>query len=289
MRIEIDSRSGFCFGVVHAIRAAEEALKAGRPLYCLGDIVHNTMEVNRLKKMGLQIIDHETYQTKSDCSVLIRAHGEPPETYQYADENNINLIDATCPIVLRLQQRVGLACEEMKQVGGQVIIFGKQGHAEVVGLKGQCPEQVIVVSGEDELNKIDFSKPVRMFAQTTQDIGEYKTLQDEILTRMKPYSLTPGRFKATDSICRQVSKRAPELATFARAHDVVIFASDPKSSNGKYLYGVCKQANPNTHFVGSIDEVNTAWVQNIQSVGICGATSTPLWMMEGIREKLLQS
>jgi 4-hydroxy-3-methylbut-2-en-1-yl diphosphate reductase len=287
MTIEIDDKSGFCFGVVHAIKAAENALSDGEPLFCLGDIVHNSMEVERLKNRGLRIIDHAEYHTLRHCRVLIRAHGEPPETYRYAEENGITLIDATCPIVLKLQQRVGRAALEMQNEGGQVVIFGKKGHAEVTGLKGQCPEKVIVIGNEKELNKIDFSRPVRFFAQTTQDIDTFGQLRDEIRRRMKPFGLTPGSFKAHDSICRQVSKRAPELSKFARMHDVIIFASDRKSSNGTLLFQVCKEANPNTYFVGSIEETDPGWVEHASTVGICGATSTPRWMMEGIKERLL--
>jgi 4-hydroxy-3-methylbut-2-en-1-yl diphosphate reductase len=287
MTIEIDDKSGFCFGVVHAIKAAEAALADGENLYCLGDIVHNTMEVDRLKSLGLQTIDHEQYYTLRNSRVLIRAHGEPPATYAYAKQNGITLIDATCPIVLQLQKRVGKASQEMQDEHGQVVIFGKEGHAEVTGLKGQCPEKVIVIHSEEDLHLIDFSRPVRFFAQTTQDIHTFNDLREKIRENMKPFGLKPGAFKAHDSICRQVSKRAPELSKFAEKHDVIIFASDHKSSNGNLLFQVCKEANPDSHFVGDVKEVNPEWVKGAASVGICGATSTPRWMMEGVKERLL--
>ncbi len=288
MKIEIDDKSGFCFGVVHAIEAAERELAKSDMLYCLGDIVHNSIEVERLTNLGLKIIDHEQFRQIRNARVLIRAHGEPPETYATAKKNNITLIDASCPIVLSLQNKIRLGYDEIMADDGQIIIFGKEGHAEVIGLKGQANGNVIVISDFKDLDQIDFSKPVRFFAQTTQNPDEFKTLHERIRQQMEDVLGRPGEinFKAYDSICRQVSNRAPELKRFAQKHDVVIFVSDPKSSNGMFLYSICKSSNQRTHFAAHIDDIKPEWIRDAASVGICGATSTPRWVMEEIREKI---
>jgi len=286
MIVEIDDRSGFCFGVVHAIKAAEKALGQAEQVYCLGDIVHNSKEVERLARQGLKVIDHQEFALLKNCQVLIRAHGEPPETYRIAKENGITLIDATCPIVLNLQRRIRNVSEETEQKNGQIVIFGKEGHAEVIGLKGQSPGRVIVISGAPDLGKIDYSRPVSFFSQTTQNHPEFIRLRDEIEQRIAANASTSD-FQAYDSICRKVANRAPEIAAFAARHEVIIFASDPNSSNGTYLFSIAAAANPRSYFVTGADDLNPEWFTGVERVGICGATSTPQWVMEEIRERVL--
>lgn len=287
MKIEIDSNSGFCFGVVNAIQLAEKELENNNTLYCLGDIVHNNVEVERLKNKGLITIDHEKFKTLKNCKVLLRAHGEPPETYQVALKNNIQLIDASCPVVLKLQNNIKLGFDEILQKGGQVVIYGKEGHAEVNGLVGQTNGKAIVISGMEDIDKIDFSKPVNLFSQTTKSIEGFYEIKEEIRKRMIETQKTDNiEFIYNDTICRQVSHRQPQLREFVKNHDVVIFVSGKKSSNGRMLYQVCKKENPNTHFVSDWDEINTDWFNGINSVGICGATSTPRWLMEKIAKNI---
>jgi len=272
LTITIDQQSGFCFGVVYAIQMAEDYLENHETLYCLGDIVHNDLEVNRLKSKGLKIITHEDLKNLRNTSVLIRAHGEPPSTYQLALENNIELIDASCPVVLKLQNRVRNAYDSETQI----IIFGKPGHAEVNGLLGQTQNQAIVITSLEDLNSapIDYSKPIQFFSQTTKSTAKFYEIKAEIEKRIE------NHFKANDTICRQVSNREPQLEKFAQNFDLIIFIAGKKSSNGKVLYEVCKQANPNSKFISSIDEIQKEWFIGINSVGICGATSTPMWQME---------
>ena len=276
MQISIDVNSGFCFGVVNAIQAAEEYLKTHDKLLCLGDIVHNNMEVKRLNKLGLVIIDHEQFQELSDVTVLIRAHGEPPQTYKTALANNINLLDASCPVVLRLQNNIRKGHLDINKEGGQVVIYGKHGHAEVVGLAGQTAEEAIIISDENDLSKIDLSKPIDLYSQTTKSIEGFNTLVKNIEKNI-PEDTT---FKINDTICRQVSHRAPQMKEFSTLHDVIIFVSGKKSSNGKYLYSICKETNNRTHFISSPDELDKTWFKQADSVGICGATSTPRWLMD---------
>jgi len=276
MQISIDVNSGFCFGVVNAIQAAEEYLKTHDKLLCLGDIVHNNMEVKRLNKLGLVIIDHEQFQELSDVTVLIRAHGEPPQTYKTALANNINLLDASCPVVLRLQNNIKKGHLDINKEGGQVVIYGKHGHAEVVGLAGQTAEEAIIISDENDLSKIDLSKPIDLYSQTTKSIEGFNTLVKNIEKNI-PEDTT---FKINDTICRQVSHRAPQMKEFSTLHDVIIFVSGKKSSNGKYLYSICKETNNRTHFISSPDELDKTWFKQADSVGICGATSTPRWLMD---------
>ena len=283
MKIEIDSNSGFCFGVVNAIQLAEMELDQNKILYCFGDIVHNSAEVKRLKKRGLVTIDHEKFKTLKNCKVLLRAHGEPPETYEIAIKNNIQLIDASCPVVLKLQNNIKLGFDAILKKGGQVVIYGKEGHAEVNGLVGQTNEQAIVIGKIDDLDKIDFSKPINLFSQTTKSIEGFDEIQKEIKIRMIAAQDTENiEFIVNDTICRQVSHRQPQLREFVKKHDVVIFVSGQKSSNGKMLYQVCKGENPYTYFVSDIDELKSDWFKNSNSIGVCGATSTPRWLMEKI-------
>ena len=279
MQVKIDVNSGFCFGVVNAIQAAEDYLKNHDKLYCLGDIVHNNMEVNRLSKLGLVIIDHEQFQKLNNVDVLIRAHGEPPQTYRTALDNKINLLDASCPVVLRLQNNIRKGHQEINKVGGQVVIYGKQGHAEVVGLAGQTAEKAIVISDENDLSKIDLSKPIELYSQTTKSIEGFNSLVKNIENNKD----SDTAFNINDTICRQVSHRAPQLREFSTLHDVIIFVSGKKSSNGKYLHSICKETNNRTHFVSSPDELEKKWFKKGDSIGICGATSTPRWLMDETR------
>ena len=286
MNVTIDSNSGFCFGVVNAIQAAENILKHEDNLYCLGDIVHNNKEVDRLSELGLVIIDHQKFSELRNEKVLIRAHGEPPETYKMALENGIELIDASCPVVLKLQNNVRLGNEEMQRKDGQLVIYGKQGHAEVSGLAGQTQGDAIVVnSKEDLLDKVDFSKPVNLFSQTTQSIEGFNDIVKTIETKQKEEGATDN-FIIHDTICRQVSHRAPQMKTFSENHDVVLFVSGKKSSNGKYLYGVCKDTNSRSYFISSKEEIDYSWFNDGDSIGICGATSTPRWLMDEVAESI---
>lgn len=281
MKIEIDKHSGFCFGVVYAIEKAEKILSMGKPLFCLGDLVHNNQEMQRLEKKGLVTITHEEFRKMKNVTVLIRAHGEPPETYAVAKENNIALIDATCPVVLRLQKRVKEAYNQSYQK--QIVIFGKEGHAEVNGLVGQVGGNAIVVNTIDELDKINLKQPVAVFSQTTQSPQKYKVLIDELKKRMEA-SGTLTLLNYTNSICRQVSSRDKELRVFASSHEVVLFVSGKQSSNGKALFEVCKSVNKRSYFISEKTEIDLAWIKNAESVGVCGATSTPMWLMEQIAD-----
>ncbi len=284
MNVTIDKNSGYCFGVEFAIQMAEDEMEERGELYCMGDIVHNSMEVKRLYKKGLRIINREQLKTLRNSKVLIRAHGEPPETYRTALENNIELIDASCPVVLKLQNRVKHAYDSNKADNGQIVIYGQVGHAEVIGLVGQTGDEAIIVTTEEDLSKIDFKRPVTLFSQTTKSTkGFYhiKALIEERLKQANQDSTVP-EFDANDSICRQVSNREPQLARFSVEHDVIIFVSGKKSSNGKALYSVCKQHNPASYFVENEEELQEEWFAEAASVGICGATSTPMWLMEQV-------
>jgi 4-hydroxy-3-methylbut-2-enyl diphosphate reductase len=286
MVVEIDKQSGFCFGVQNAVEIAEKALINGEKVFSLGSIVHNDKEVERLSSLGLVSIDHEQFRNLKNCKVLIRAHGEPPETYLTAEKNNITIVEATCPIVKRLQSKIRETWMKTKTGEGQVVIFGKPGHAEVVGLQGQINNEGILVSGPDDFGKIDISKPVYLFSQTTMSVKEYSKLTEILLSKMKDQGYPdPGKnLIINKTICGQVSNREPHLKTFAKKHDIIIFVSGRESSNGKMLYSVCKNVNPDTHFVSSIEEIDKSWFNGIKSVGICGATSTPKWLIENIRD-----
>ncbi len=284
MNVTIDKNSGYCFGVEFAIQMAEDEMENCEELYCLGDIVHNSMEVKRLYDKGLRIIDREQLKNLRDCKVLIRAHGEPPETYKTALENNIELIDASCPVVLKLQNRVKHAYDSGKSQNSQIVIYGQVGHAEVIGIAGQTGDEAIIVTTEEDLDKVDFKRPITLFSQTTKSTkGFYhiKALIEERIKQANQDSTLP-EFDANDSICRQVSNREPQLARFSTEHDVIVFVSGKKSSNGKALYSVCKQHNPNSYFVENEQELEKEWFAHANSVGICGATSTPMWLMEQV-------
>ena len=286
MKVTIDKYSGFCFGVVYAIQMAEDILEKEDQLYCLGDIVHNNKEVDRLKNMGLKIIKHDDLKDISNCKVLIRAHGEPPETYSIALENNIELLDASCPVVLKLQHQIKEGYEEIKDVDGQVIIFGKEGHAEVTGLLGQTKNDAIIVTTIDDLEKIDFSKSIYIYSQTTKSPKAYKVISDVIAERVKLAAGENVKYIVHDTLCRQVSGREPQLKQFSKDNDVIVFVSGQKSSNGKMLYQSCKEENDNSYFISDVDEINTDWFKGINSVGICGATSTPRWLMENAQNTI---
>jgi 4-hydroxy-3-methylbut-2-enyl diphosphate reductase len=289
MNVTIDKNSGYCFGVEFAIQMAEDEMASGEELYCLGDIVHNSMEVERLAKKGLKIIDREQLKELKDCKVLIRAHGEPPETYQLALDNNIELVDASCPVVLKLQNRVKASFDSIEERDGQIVIYGQDGHAEVIGIVGQTGEKAIVITGEADLDKIDYTKPVTLYSQTTKSTQGFYKMKDLIEERVKNAGFNSDEnFEYNDSICRQVSNREPQLRKFSKEHDVVIFVSGKKSSNGKALYSVCKQENERSYFVENESEIDNNWIKENESVGICGATSTPMWLMNQVKEYIQQ-
>ncbi len=290
MKVTIDPHSGFCFGVVYAIQMAEEELERDKKLYCLGDIVHNNMEVDRLRGKGLEIINHEQLANLRDCKVLIRAHGEPPETYQLALKNNIELIDASCPVVLKLQNRVRNSFDDAEEDHGQIVIYGEAGHAEVNGLVGQTNAQAIIVKTEDDLAKVDFHKPIHLFSQTTKSTAGFENMERMIQEKILDArgSLEEGDLVVNDTLCRQVSNREPQLMRFAKAHDVILFVSGKKSSNGKALYIVCQANNARSYFISDVTEILSEWFKDVETVGICGATSTPMWLMEKIAAHLAE-
>ena len=317
VQIEIDSGSGFCFGVTTAIRKAEEELASQNvagdsqsptpKLYCLGDIVHNGMECERLKDMGLVTINHDDMRELHDVKVLLRAHGEPPETYEVARRNNIEIIDATCPVVLQLQKRIKQQYELSRMEEGgvrkedtssaesiltppstlltpQIVIFGKKGHAEVLGLVGQTDSSAIVIENFDEVKRLDFTRDIYLYSQTTKSLDEYHRIIDYIQSHISP----SATFKSFDTICRSVANRMPNISQFAARHDLILFVCGRKSSNGKVLYNERLRVNPNTHLVEDVHEIEPSWLEGIQSVGICGATSTPRWLMEQCRDAIRQ-
>lgn len=277
MLVEVDHKSGFCFGVHNAIGKAEETLNTDEVLYSLGHIVHNELEVKRLQETGLITISHEEFFKLKDCKVLIRAHGEPPSTYDYARKNNITLIDATCPVVLKLQQRVKKAAESMRNENGQVVIFGHEGHAEVSGLVGQTNHEAIIVEHPEDIQKIDPERPVVVFSQTTKSVDDFKKLSSNIKERSHH-----GKVETHDTICRQVSNRVLYLQNFAVRFEVVVFVGGLRSSNAQVLYNVCKQYNEKSYFVSSPEDLKEEWFTAIETVGVCGATSTPQWLMESV-------
>jgi len=289
LKVTIDQGSGYCFGVEYAIKMAEDAMENSGMLYCLGDIVHNDLEVKRLNAKGLRVIDHEQLKNIRSAKVLIRAHGEPPETYKIALENNIELIDASCPVVLKLQNRVKNAHDKMCETKGQTVIYGKKGHAEVSGLRGQTSDEAIIVMTEDDLDQIDYNRPIALFSQTTKSTsGFYKMkslIESRILAENKEADLGV-MLNANDSICRQVSNREPKLKEFSTAHDMILFVSGKKSSNGRALFEVCKQQNEKSYFIEDVNELDKAWLEEVESIGICGATSTPMWLMKKVKTYL---
>ena len=280
MTIEIDSASGFCFGVVTAIHKAEEELRSSGALYCLGDIVHNSDEVERLRRQGLVTIDHDDMSRLHDVKVLLRAHGEPPSTYTLASRNNIEIIDATCPVVLRLQQRIKATYDA--DPSSQIVIYGKMGHAEVNGLVGQTDGKAIVIEDSDDLDKIDYGRDITLYSQTTKSLEGFRHIITLIKERVKP----GVQFTYDDTICRQVSSRVGHLRDFAAAHEVVLFVAGMKSSNGRILYDQCRQVNPRTYHIANADAVSGRWLTGAESIGICGATSTPRWLMEQVRDSV---
>jgi 4-hydroxy-3-methylbut-2-en-1-yl diphosphate reductase len=284
MLVEIDTQSGFCFGVQNAVEVAEEALQKGEKVFSLGPIVHNDKEVERLSSLGLVSINHEQYGNLKNCKVLIRAHGEPPETYLTAERNNITIIEATCPIVKKLQSRIKDTWLKIREGKGQIVIFGKPGHAEVVGLLGQINNDGILVSSPSDIGKIDIKKPVYLFAQTTMSVADFKEFVNELRSKMSKNGITDinENLHINKTICGQVSNREPHLRAFAKKHDTIIFVSGRESSNGKMLYSVCKDVNRDTHFVSSAEELKESWFKGKRSAGICGATSTPKWLIENI-------
>jgi len=279
IKVEIDKGSGFCFGVVTAIKKAEEELAKGETLYCLGDIVHNSKEVERLKEMGLITINHDEFKLLHNAKVLLRAHGEPPETYAIAKKNNIEIIDATCPVVLKLQQRIKQQYGVQETADKQIVIYGKNGHAEVLGLVGQTSGEAIVIEKLEEVKKLDFNKNIRLYSQTTKSLDEFKKIVEYIKEHISP----DASFEFYDSICRQVANRMPHIRTFAASHDLIFFVSGKKSSNGKVLFNECCKVNPNSYLIDSSSEIDLQLLQGVNSIGICGATSTPKWLMEEVQ------
>ncbi|WP_370520907.1 4-hydroxy-3-methylbut-2-enyl diphosphate reductase [Bacteroides sp. 214] len=278
IKVEIDKGSGFCFGVVKAINKAEEELAKGNILYCLGDIVHNSREVERLKELGLITINHEEFKKLRHAKVLLRAHGEPPETYAIARKNDIEIIDATCPVVLQLQNKIKQEFIGESSKEKQIVIYGKKGHAEVLGLVGQTESKAIVIERPEEIEKLDFTKDIRLYSQTTKSLDEFREIVKSIQARISP----AATFQYYDTICRQVANRMPNIRNFAASHDLVFFVSGKKSSNGKMLFDECLKVNKNTYLVDNKDEIDVSLLKNVQSIGICGATSTPKWLMEEI-------
>ena len=289
-QVEIDTGSGFCFGVTTAIRKAEEELAKGSTLYCLGDIVHNGMECERLRQMGLVTINHEDLKQLHDAKVLLRAHGEPPETYALARKNNIEIIDATCPVVLQLQRRIKKqydSKDEEQETNGkkQIVIFGKPGHAEVLGLVGQTENNAIVIASFEDVKRLDFSRDIYLYSQTTKSLDEFQRIIEYIKQNISP----DATFKSFDTICRQVANRMPSIAAFAARHDLLLFVCGRKSSNGRVLFNECQRVNANSHLIEGPNEIDPSWFNDeLKTIGICGATSTPKWLMEECRDAILK-
>ena len=298
MKIEIDNGSGFCFGVTTAIGKAEEELAKGNKLYCLGDIVHNGMECERLAQLGLITINHEEMAKLHDVKVLLRSHGEPPATYELARRNGIEIIDATCPVVLQLQKRIkkqySLTSHHSpltshhspltsQKATPQIVIFGKPGHAEVLGLVGQTESEAIVIANFEEVKRLDFSRDIYLYSQTTKSLDEFHRIIEYIQRHIAPECT----FQSFDTICRQVANRMPNISSFASRHDLVLFVCGRKSSNGRVLFNECQRVNPNSHLIEGPSEIEPQWFKNVETVGICGATSTPKWLMEQCRDYII--
>ena len=284
MTVEIDNDSGFCFGVLSAIGKAEDELRHGDGLFCLGDIVHNGIECERLQGLGLKTINHEQLSTLKGVRVLLRAHGEPPSTYLTARRNGITLIDATCPVVLKLQQRIHRQYQELDPSTGQIVIFGQKGHAEVLGLVGQTDGSAIVIESADEIDRIDFSKDIFLYSQTTKSASSYNQLIEKIAARVP----ADRKFIHNNTVCGQVSHRRENIREFASRHDVILFVSGRKSSNGKVLFSECLNVNPRSYMIESKEDIDFKKLEGAESVGICGATSTPKWLMEECRDYILK-
>ena len=283
VQIEIDNGSGFCFGVTTAIQKAEEELAAGKTLYCLGDIVHNGMECERLKQLGLVTINHEEMSKLHGVKVLLRAHGEPPSTYEMERKNDIEIIDATCPVVLQLQRRIKKQYDMCPDA--QIVIFGKPGHAEVLGLVGQTESKAIVIANVEEVKQLDFTRDIYLYSQTTKSLDEFHRIIEYIQEHISPNAT----FKSFDTICRQVANRMPNISAFASRHDLVLFVCGRKSSNGKVLFNECKSVNPNSHLIEGPEEIQKEWLEGVRTIGICGATSTPKWLMEQCRDAIISN
>ncbi len=283
LKIEIDEQSGFCFGVTTAIQKAEEELAKGAPLYCLGDIVHNGKECERLKRMGLRTIDHATFAELHNAKVLLRAHGEPPETYETAKRNNLQLIDATCPVVLKLQQRIKKKWQESANEERQIIIHGQSGHAEVLGLVGQTHGEAIVIENTSQLDRISTDKNTYIYSQTTKSLEGYRQIAEAIKERIN----SDKEVEYFDTVCRRVSNRMSGMSKFASEHQLIFFVSGRKSSNGKILFDECKRTNSNSYHIEGPQEINFSLIEGVESIGICGATSTPKWLMEDCRQAIL--
>lgn len=282
MYIEIDNKSGFCFGVQRAIDKAEEQIGKGKNITCLGEIVHNHQEVDRLEKLGMKTIEIEQLKQQKNQTILIRSHGEPPFTYNNLNKNNNTVIDATCPVVLKLQKRIKTSFEQLQKTNGQLLIYGKKMHAEVIGLNGQTGYNAIIVSSVDDLKQIDFSRPIEIYSQTTMPLSGFNQIKEAI----NKQALSEVIYH--DTICRQVANRVPHISEFAKKFDIVLFVSGKNSSNGKLLFEVCRKSNPYSYFIASASELNKNWFRNTENVGICGATSTPKWLMEQVKEAASQ-
>ncbi len=286
MKVDIEPGSGFCFGVENAVNIAEEALRGGETVYCLGEIVHNDIEVARLTDLGLKTVSYEEFEKLRDCKVLVRAHGEPPSTYARARENNISIIDATCPIVRSMQEKIRKVAEVSREEKGQIVIYGKEGHAEVIGLMGAAGPRGILVTGKEDLHRIDFTRPVFLFSQTTKSKVQYEVVAEIIRLKMEKVATEhPGNtLKVHNTTCRQVSGREPRLRDFSQQHDVIIFVSGRKSSNGRMLFEVCLKENPRSYFISAPEELREEWFRDASTAGICGATSTPRWLIQKVGE-----
>ena len=282
IQVEIDSGSGFCFGVTTAIRKAEEELATGNQLYCLGDIVHNGMECERLRTMGLITINHDDMRKLHDVKVLLRAHGEPPETYQLARQNNIEIIDATCPVVLQLQRRIKRQYDANNNA--QIVIFGKPGHAEVLGLVGQTNSRARVIARFDDVKSLDYDRDIYLYSQTTKSLDEFHRITDYIQNHIS----SSATFRSFDTICRQVASRMPNISRFASRHDLILFVCGHKSSIGKVLFNECKSVNANSYLIEGPQEIDPLWIKGVSTIGICGATSTPKWLMEQCRDYIME-
>ncbi len=282
MKIEIDAGSGFCFGVTTAIKKAEEKLRQGGSLYCLGDIVHNGRECERLRGLGLITVEHENLSSLRDTKMLLRAHGEPPKTYETAERQGIRLIDATCPVVLNLQRRIKADYDSDKEHRRQIVIYGKMGHAEVIGLVGQTDGNAIVVENMDDVKRLDFSRDIQLYSQTTKSLEGFRSIVSYIEQNM----VKPAEFHYFDTICRQVANRILNIRRFASRHDLILFVCGKKSSNGKVLFGECLAVNQNSHLIDNPTDIQPEWFSGVDSVGICGATSTPKWLMEDCRDRI---
>ncbi len=289
MQITIDPSAGFCTGVERSVRITEQELDNGIPLYCLGEIIHNEQELNLLRGKGLQTIDYNTFRQLKNVRVLIRAHGEPPETYRIARENNITLIDTTCRVVANLQKLITEDYSRFIAEGAQVVICGKKDHPEVVGLNGQVEARALIISQESELQQVDFKKPVLIYVQTTFNLHQFEAIREKAVQLSKAVpEKDRGALLIYNTICKQVLRREKSLGTFCRDHDIILFISDPKSSNGRYLFSICQENNPNVFFIKESDEIQAEWFDGAQSAGITGATSSPHWLLQKVASKLTE-